>query len=233
MDLRTVAPSVAVVAVVGLATACGSSSTDSSTASGGSDASGAGSGSASTPAAVTLKTASSPLGTIVVDGSGRSVYVYDKDTKGASSSACTGGCADAWPAVPAPGGRPTGTGIIGTLGSITGVDGTPQATLDGWPLYYYAEDSAAGDVTGQGVGGIWWVVNPSGTKVTAAPTASGSPAPDASGGYAYDAPPGFAAATRQVTPRREDRRADRRREDRGRHGADDGRHHDRHGGRDG
>ena len=109
-----------------------------------------------------LTTADTSLGTIVVDGSGRTVYLYDKDTRGATSSACTGGCAQAWPAVSA---ASAGAGITGEVGSITGVDGAPQATLDGWPLYYYAEDAAAGDVTGQGVGGIWWVLGPDGSRI--------------------------------------------------------------------
>jgi len=129
-----------------------------------------------------LSTRASSLGTIVVGSAGRTVYRYDADKQGATSSACTGGCASAWPAVPA---GPVisgaaGGGISGKVGSITGVDGKPQATLDGWPLYYYAQDAAAGDTTGQGVGGIWWVVTPSGDEITGAPSASSQ-----SGGHGY------------------------------------------------
>ena len=124
---------------------------------------------ASSPAAdasaQTLGTADSSLGTIVVDGTGMTVYVFDHDTQGTTSSACTGGCAAAWPAVH---GDATTTldGVTGDLGSITGPDGQPQVTLNGWPLYYYAGDKAAGDVNGQASGGIWWVVGTDGVKIT-------------------------------------------------------------------
>jgi len=126
-----------------------------------------------------LSTSATSLGTILVDPAGRTIYRYDADTQGASSSACTGGCASAWPAVPA-GSAVSGAGVTGKVGSITGVDGKAQATLDGWPLYYYADDSAPGDVTGQGVGGTWWVVTPTGAEITSAPSAS-----SASGGHGY------------------------------------------------
>jgi hypothetical protein len=60
------------------------------------------------------------------------------------------------------------------LGSITGTDGQKQLTLNGWPLYTYAQDSKAGDTNGQGVGGIWWAVTPAGAKASAASSAGSS-----------------------------------------------------------
>jgi predicted lipoprotein with Yx(FWY)xxD motif len=140
-------------------TGCGSSNTTSTAGSGDTST---GSTSAGQPSAG-LSTSSSSLGTIVVDTAGRTVYLYDADKQGASSSACTGGCASAWPAVPA---GSVAAGVTGKVGSITGVDGKPQATLDGWPLYYYADDSTAGDTSGQGVGGVWWVLSPAGAKIS-------------------------------------------------------------------
>lgn len=123
----------------------------------------------STPAPdYVLATADSALGEIVVDGDGMTVYVFDKDTQGATSSACLDTCATTWPAVP---GDDTAAvdGVDGELGTITGTDGEPQLTLDGWPLYYFASDAAAGDVAGQAVNGIWWVIAPDGTKITTVP----------------------------------------------------------------
>jgi predicted lipoprotein with Yx(FWY)xxD motif len=137
-------------------------------------ASGSASGSAAS-GAPTLATANSKLGTVVVDGSGRTVYVFDKDTAGSGTSACSGGCAQMWPAVTAGSGSPGVDGVTGKVGTITRDDGTTQITLDGLPLYTSAGDSGPGDVTGQGVGGIWWVVAPDGKKI-----AGGQPAP---GGY--------------------------------------------------
>jgi predicted lipoprotein with Yx(FWY)xxD motif len=165
---------------------CGSSNNTSSTAGDTSAPSGSSTSAASAASAQQasggLSTSASSLGTIVVDTSGRTVYLYDVDKQGATSSACTGGCASAWPAVPA---GSVATGVTGTVGSITGVDGKAQATLDGWPLYYYAKDTAAGDTTGQGVGGIWWVLSPAGQKMTGSGGASAatSESGDDSGGH--------------------------------------------------
>ena len=53
------------------------------------------------------------------------------------------------------------------LGTTTRKDGTLQVTYNGWPLYYYEKDKAAGDVTGQDVGGVWFVVSAAGEKVVA------------------------------------------------------------------
>jgi predicted lipoprotein with Yx(FWY)xxD motif len=106
----------------------------------------------------------------VVDGTGRTVYVFDQDVPGATTSACTGACASLWHAVPA--GSPTPAGLTGAVGSIRGTDGGQQATLAGHPLYTYAGDSAAGQTSGQGVMGIWWVVDPAGQEITGSATSS-------------------------------------------------------------
>ncbi len=138
---------------------------------------GAGSGAIPAPttsaaSAAVLTTASTSLGTIVVDGDGMTVYFYDKDVKGESASVCTGGCASAWPAVTTTSSSPTVTGVTGTVGTIAGPGGTQQLTIDGLPVYTYAGDSKAGDVTGQGSGGIWWAVNPDGSELTDADSTS-------------------------------------------------------------
>jgi len=114
---------------------------------------------------VALATAESALGTIVVDGDGMTVYEFDSDTQGGDSSTCTGQCATNWPAVPGSD-APELDGITGMVGTITGIDGEPQLTLNGWPLYYFAGDAAPGDTNGQGVGGVWWVLTPAGELIT-------------------------------------------------------------------
>jgi predicted lipoprotein with Yx(FWY)xxD motif len=117
-----------------------------------------------------LATADSALGTIVVDSKGMSVYMFDKDTQGSGKSSCTGGCLDAWPPVIAESDSPAVDGVTGDVATITRDDGTVQVTLDGWPLYYWQGDKAAGDVAGQGVQDVWWVLAPDGSKIqTAAP----------------------------------------------------------------
>ncbi|SEA96605.1 COG4315 family predicted lipoprotein [Leifsonia sp. 21MFCrub1.1] len=156
----------------------------STTGGGGYSAPGSGASTPSSPSgssgisAVALKTGSTTLGTVVVDGKGLTAYVFDKDTAGSGMSVCSGQCATQWPAIETGSAHPTVQGVTGTVGTITGVDGKKQVTLDGHPLYTYAGDSSAGDVTGQGFGGIWWVVGPDGAKIT-----SSSSTPSSGGGY--------------------------------------------------
>lgn len=147
-----------------------SSTTDGSTTDGSTSDGSAGGGSSD----VALGTADSSLGTVVVDGQGMTVYYYDKDTKGSGTSACEGECAAAWPAVHAASADPEVDGVTGEVGTITGVDGELQVTVDGRPVYTYAADTGPGDVTGQGVNGVWHVVAPDGTEIMDAAPAAGS-----------------------------------------------------------
>jgi predicted lipoprotein with Yx(FWY)xxD motif len=116
-------------------------------------------------AAAELGAATSDLGEIVVDGQGMTVYMYTNDTQGSGTSTCTDQCAAAWPAVHAASATPAVEGVTGEVGTITGTDGELQVTLNGWPLYLYAQDQAPGDVTGQGVGSVWYVVSPAGEPI--------------------------------------------------------------------
>jgi predicted lipoprotein with Yx(FWY)xxD motif len=121
-----------------------------------------------------LGTASTPLGTILVDGHGRTVYEFASDSK--DTSTCTGPCLTYWPIVTAPAAVPAAIpGITGTVGSFARPDGGTQATVNGLPLYTYAADTAPGMTTGQGStgsGAKWWVVAPDGTPITT-PTPAG------------------------------------------------------------
>ncbi|MCD2442688.1 hypothetical protein LQ757_10430 [Agromyces sp. SYSU K20354] len=112
-----------------------------------------------------LTTAQSSLGEIVVDGEGMTVYMFDNDTQGADASVCEGECATNWPAVTTDSESPEVEGVTGEVGTITGVDGSTQVTLNGWPLYYFIGDEAAGDTNGQGVQEVWWVLSPAGEKI--------------------------------------------------------------------
>ncbi|MFD2092708.1 COG4315 family predicted lipoprotein [Blastococcus deserti] len=168
ISLRTTA----VVLGVLLATGCGSDDGGS----GGSTGEPRDETSASAPDAV-LATADSDLGEIVVDGQGRTVYVFDRDTAGAGSSACTGACLDNWPPVTSEEAAPAVDGVTGDVGTIERDDGTLQVTLDGWPLYLFAGDAEPGDTTGQGVQGVWWVVGPDGARITGTPGAESGSAP--------------------------------------------------------
>jgi len=169
-SLLTTALAVGVVLLSG----CGSDD-DGDTAASGNASSSAPSSSAAAGDAV-LTTADSDLGEIVVDAAGMTVYVFDKDVQNSGKSNCSGDCLVAWPPVVADSDTPTAEGVTGEVGTITRDDGTTQVTLDGWPLYYWQNDKAPGDTTGQAVGGVWWVVAPDGTKITTPAAASSSAA---------------------------------------------------------
>jgi predicted lipoprotein with Yx(FWY)xxD motif len=118
------------------------------------------------------------LGTILVDGRGRTVYVFANDK--ANASTCAGACAAVWPAVPAPAILPTSLpGVTGTLGMTARSDGGHQLTVAGHPVYTFSGDSVPGQTNGQGVnlnGGLWTVVSPSGAP-DANPTPAGGTTP--------------------------------------------------------
>ena len=169
-------------AVLLLSAACGSSTPEPASPAGSSSA-GSSSSSTSTSASTSagtssgaaaaevteLKTASSSLGTIVTDSKGMTLYMFDKDTKGGPTSACTGQCLAAWPPAFMDAAAPTLTGVTGTVASIDTPDGKKQLTLGGWPLYYWAKDTKPGDVTGQAVKDVWWVLDAAGTPIKTKP----------------------------------------------------------------
>ncbi|MGC0269896.1 hypothetical protein ACPROK_09965 [Glutamicibacter soli] len=106
------------------------------------------------------------LGSIATDQRGMSIYQFDEDTQNSGASSCTGGCLDLWPPVPSgPASLSDAKGITGKLGTITGADGKPQLTLNGWPMYYYVSDSKPGDTKGQAVSDVWWVVDSAGVPI--------------------------------------------------------------------
>ena len=116
-------------------------------------------------AAVDLMTATSNAGEIVVDAKGMSVYFFTKDVKDSGTSACTDACLAAWPPVTTAAETPQVEGVTGTVGTITTPDGAKQVTLNGLPLYYFAKDTKAGDILGQGVNGVWYLADPSGEMI--------------------------------------------------------------------
>ena len=113
-------------------------------------------------AALALKMADSSLGSILVDGNGMTLYMFTKDS--ANTSACEGQCLVNWPPLL---GEPTmGEGVDDSkLGSFTRTDGQVQATYNSWPLYYWKNDANPGDVTGQNVQEVWFVLNRDGEPV--------------------------------------------------------------------
>jgi len=102
------------------------------------------------------------LRTFLVDGEGMTLYLFKNDVPGSGKSACYGSCADRWPPFFADVIEVPPELDVTDFNGIERDDGTLQTTYKGMPLYYYFEDEAPGDVKGQGVGGVWFVVTPEG-----------------------------------------------------------------------
>lgn len=106
---------------------------------------------------VSLQT-NATLGNFLVDGKGMTLYFFTLDVNGQSN--CTGGCLNAWPIYYAEDIKP-GNGVnADDFRTITRADGKQQTTYKNWPLYYYAGDSKAGDVTGEAEDNVWFVAKP-------------------------------------------------------------------------
>jgi CxxC motif-containing protein (DUF1111 family)/predicted lipoprotein with Yx(FWY)xxD motif len=86
---------------------------------------------------------------------GYTLYVFDNDLGAPGSSVCNGGCASAWPPVLVEDEQASG---VSGLSTIERDDGSKQAAYNNRPLYFFAGDSAVGDTSGDGIGGIWWLV---------------------------------------------------------------------------
>lgn len=128
---------------------------------------------AQTPDAPISTSVNSEEGEYLVDGSGMSLYLFKADTQGrgdsAPVSACNDGpCIGTWPPLLAED-APVGDGKVDAamLGTMTRDDGTTQVTYNGWPLYYYYEDAAAGDILGDDIesfGEDWYLIGPHGNR---------------------------------------------------------------------
>ena len=122
-----------------------------------------------TGAATVNVSESTEFGSYLVNGEGRSLYVFMNDTQNSGTSACTGDCAVEWPPLVSDGAPEAGEGADATLlGTITRDDGSTQVTYNGWPLYLFEEDAAPGDTNGQGLTdefGEWHLVSPAGEPI--------------------------------------------------------------------
>ncbi len=99
-------------------------------------------------------TAKTGLGDVLVAENGMTLYTFAKDTAGVSN--CNDDCAAKWP----PYIVDESMKVDGTLSIIECKDETYQLAQGGMPLYFWMNDKAAGDTTGDGVGGVWSVARP-------------------------------------------------------------------------
>ena len=123
-------------------------------------------GAAPSARSATVTTAPTSLGRVVADGSGRTLYLFEKDTP--KRSACSGTCAVYWPPL-LTGGAVAIKGVQrSVLGTIRRSDGTRQVTYAGHPLYLFSGDSSRGQTNGEGLhdfGAGWYALTPSGKKI--------------------------------------------------------------------
>jgi predicted lipoprotein with Yx(FWY)xxD motif len=177
-----------IISVAGLAAAvlavaaCGSSAS-SAGSSATSTSSAPAAGSSSSPSGNTLKTTTINGTTVLTNSAGFTLYWFAIDTSTASK--CTGSCVTYWPPLKGP--ATAGSGVTGTLSTITRSDGTTQVTYDGHPLYTYVGDSAPGQNKGNGQnlsGGLWYEATPSGSTPAAGSSATASSS-SGGGGYGY------------------------------------------------
>ncbi|MGW5852493.1 SCO0930 family lipoprotein [Streptomyces sp. NPDC055254] len=130
------------------------------------------------------------LGPVLTDSAGLTLYRFDKDTAEPSKSNCDGDCAKTWPVVAAGDAVAAAEMDPALLGEVVRTDGSKQLTVAGWPAYRFNKDTKAGDVNGQGVGGVWFSFAPDGKKAA-------KPAPGAGGGNtgaSQGAQPGLSVA---------------------------------------
>jgi predicted lipoprotein with Yx(FWY)xxD motif len=118
---------------------------------------------AASGAAGIVGSAETALGSVLVDSSGMTLYMFLNDTNGESS--CTGECLVNWPAVTVddPAALDVGDLDPALFSTVDNPEAGTMLKVGDWPLYRFAGDAAPGDVNGQAVGGVWWVVNPDGT----------------------------------------------------------------------
>jgi predicted lipoprotein with Yx(FWY)xxD motif len=157
MHYRLLALSIGLIVVLAACSSSGASSAPSAAAPS------AAAPSEAPAAAATVALADSPLGKILVDASGKTLYMFEKDEGGTPS--CYDDCATNWPALVVPGAATAGDGVTAAVTTIARKDGAMQVKAGEYPLYYFAADAAAGDTNGQGVGGIWFVVGADGEPI--------------------------------------------------------------------
>ena len=131
--------------------------------------------------ATSVGASQSKFGSILVDGRGHSLYLFDRDRNGKSS--CYGGCAGEWPPLIASGKPLAGAGAKASLlGTTKRADGRMQVTYDHHPLYTFVKDKRKGQTNGEGLsafGAKWYAVSPAGARVVRHATVA--PPPPANG----------------------------------------------------
>src|SRR5437016_4318087 len=159
-------------------------------------ASAAANAAANADAAITVATASVPgVGTVLVNGAGRTIYVLTSEAGGKLTCTDDNGCTKVWPDTELPAGKTAaiaGTGVQASLlSTVKSTDGKLYLTYHTFPLYTFTGDTKTGTAAGQGItsfGGTWSAITPAGLAATtgsapASPAATPNAKASSSGGY--------------------------------------------------
>jgi predicted lipoprotein with Yx(FWY)xxD motif len=145
---------------------------------------------AQSSAAYTISATNVPgVGTVLVNGAGRTLYLLTSEKGGKLTCTDDNGCTKVWPDTELPSGVTqaiAGSGIQSSLlGTVKSASGSLYVSYAGWPLYEYSGDPGAGTANGEGIvsfGGTWYTLTPAGTQVTSK-TALGSTSTSGANGY--------------------------------------------------
>jgi len=159
------------VVLAGLVTACGVEAETAPTSEGTSTTMTVESAPTTTEPGATIVVVGVSFGGVLADDNERTMYVFERDEAGVSS--CYDECAANWPSVAV--GLVAGSNIDATTGSAARDDGDRQLTVNGRPVYLFSGDSQRGDINGQGLSDVWFVIGIDGEPITKT----------VSGGYDY------------------------------------------------
>jgi predicted lipoprotein with Yx(FWY)xxD motif len=153
----TTAPAAATTAASPATTAASSATTAASPAT-----TAASSATTAASGAVSVKVADTPLGQILVNGQGRTLYMFKSDTGGVPT--CSGSCAEIWPAALVEG-TPVAEGVDAEVTTVPALAGGQQLKVADYPLYLFTGDVGPGDTNGQGISSVWFVVGADGEPI--------------------------------------------------------------------
>jgi predicted lipoprotein with Yx(FWY)xxD motif len=115
-------------------------------------------------AAPSVRVARTKLGRILVNGQGRTLYLYMKDR--GTKSACSRRCSQVWPPARVSGAPTAGPGVAAAkLTTTRGADNSRQLVYNGHPLYTLTADVRPGQINGEGFLGTWYVISAAGKRI--------------------------------------------------------------------
>jgi predicted lipoprotein with Yx(FWY)xxD motif len=148
---------------------------------------------ANADAAITVATASIPgVGTVLVNGSGQTLYLLSSEQGGKLTCTDANGCTKVWPDTELPSGKTAGIAGAGVqaslLSTVKTADGKLYLTYNTFPLYTFTGDTKTGTAAGQGItsfGGTWSAITPAGAAATTSSASSSPSAKTSSSGNGY------------------------------------------------